>query len=1424
VNHFRRLIRAFNHFSKSASSKRHLLKRALPLRLELLEDRTVPSSTVTLASGVLAYTAGTSDTNNLTFSFNSATGVFSFVENGGVTINTSISGSTGSGTSAVTVPDTAVTSVQLNLANAQNDILNLQSLNSADPVSFSGGAGNDTISISSNAPSNSGDLLGIQNGTITIAAGTGSNQLNVSESGSTTSDTLLVTSSQISSSVLSFAINFTGSFGGNINLFGPTTDGSNVAVQSTLANAVTDIVSAGKTNITVGNSGSVQAIAGTLNLEDTPSFNSIIIDDSADATARTVTMSTLGPNPNDSKGDNDAWGQIIGLAPAAINFEYFDTNDVKIDAGTGNNTFDFQSVGATTVLNTGSGNDTVSVGSAANTLVDVVAPLNVHGQGGTDQLIVNDQGTTGVQGYTVTGSIIFASSALQHVNYSGISLLTLNGSSGPSSYSIQSTGASTTINTGAGNDTVTVGSTTNTLAGIAAALSINGQGGTDQLSINDQGTTGAQTYTLTKASVSASSAGGAVSFSGISTLTINGGTGPNTYTVQGTANSTTVNAGAGNDTVTVGGASNTLAGIAAALSVNGQGGTDALNLNDQGTAGPQTYTVSSTTVTATSDGAAVNYSGIAALTLNGGTGNDTYNVLSTGNATTINTGAGNDTVTVGSANNTLAGIAGALSVNGQGGMDQLSLNDQIDTVARSGTLGTSSITGFGMAGGINYSAFASLILQGGSGNDSIMLSGTNANNSVAIQDGSGQNQVTIASASAGSTVTVNGQSGNDTVRIQSIAGATVTLTGTIATLAFNGASGDASTVTANNLTINQGILAVAGTTPTLTGTGTLHGSTSEEADAGARLTISALLSGTGGLSKTGAGTVVLTGNNSYSGQTTVGQGTLEIDGKQQASPIVVQTGATLQGHGSAGAVTIKGGTLIPGPNGNLQITSLSATQGQYQPTLLSGGGVNEIVVSGAANLTGLKLVLNVTAQPAPGQQLTVLQAQSVTGAFVNAAQSGSVVDATAPAGDTPFAVGYNSASVTLTAFSDTPDFVKAIYQELLHRAADPSGLAGWEAFLQQNGRTSFVNQISQSTEYENLQTEVLFTEYLHRSLDPSQLAAFAGQSAMHLRLAIVSSPEYFQVRGGNTPAGFINAVYEDALGRPVDSSGLSVWEATLAAGGPAAVANGIFSSQEYLTDLLGGFYQEFLGRNLDAGGLAAFLPQLQSGVDERKIIAALLGSQEYSNDPIKTFPTPLENYVSRLATALYQQPVDPFTSAAWTFFLYEGHARNDVVRDMEDNNGFRAAAVKNAFTTILNRPADQGGLSFWTSFMAAGNTIEAMDSQLFGSAEFFADNQQNSSKFLNSVYQIVLNRPIDSGGLSFWTQQLKTLSRQQVAFDILSSPEAEKDRIQSFYVTFLKRPADSGGLSHWLQLLQNGGRDEDVLAGLLGSTEYFNEK
>src|SRR5207248_1228779 len=87
---------------------------------------------------------------------------------------------------------------------------------------------------------------------------------------------------------------------------------------------------AGTNTINVGNAGSVQGIEGTLNLEEPPSFNAIVVDNSADTTGRVVTFSSFSPNPADSESNADVWGKINKLAPADINYEFSDTAALTI--------------------------------------------------------------------------------------------------------------------------------------------------------------------------------------------------------------------------------------------------------------------------------------------------------------------------------------------------------------------------------------------------------------------------------------------------------------------------------------------------------------------------------------------------------------------------------------------------------------------------------------------------------------------------------------------------------------------------------------------------------------------------------------------------------------------------------------------------------------------------------------------------------------------------------------------------------------------------------------------------------------------------------------------------------------------------------------------------------------------------------------
>ena len=99
-----------------------------------------------------------------------------------------------------------------------------------------------------------------------------------------------------------------------------TGSGSNtVNILNTSADIAINEIGSGTDTVNVGNGGSVQGILAAVNIQNPPSYNTINVNDSADTTARTVTLSTYS-----SGGYN--WGSITGLAPAAINYKYSDTS------------------------------------------------------------------------------------------------------------------------------------------------------------------------------------------------------------------------------------------------------------------------------------------------------------------------------------------------------------------------------------------------------------------------------------------------------------------------------------------------------------------------------------------------------------------------------------------------------------------------------------------------------------------------------------------------------------------------------------------------------------------------------------------------------------------------------------------------------------------------------------------------------------------------------------------------------------------------------------------------------------------------------------------------------------------------------------------------------------------------------------------
>ncbi len=200
-------------------------------------------------------------------------------------------------------------------------------------------------------------------------------------------------------------------------------------------------------------------------------------------------------------------------------------------------------------------------------------------------------------------------------------------------------------------------------------------------------------------------------------------------------------------------------------------------------------------------------------------------------------------------------------------------------------------------------------------------------------------------------------------------------------------------------------------------------------------------------------------------------------------------------------------------------------------------------------------------------------------------------------------------------------FVDRLYEDLLHRPPDSAGLLGWSGALDAGTLNTYqvVLGIESSPEYRGDQVEGLYQTLLHRTADtPGWDAAVTflqqGGTVEELQAAIMGSPEYYQVRGGGTDAGFMDAAVLDTIHRGATAGDLLVGTQLLAGGwtrtqmAAALVANGLAQADRVET-----WYQTYLGRAADPQGQAGFLAGLQMGVPDEVLVAAMLGSPEYVN-------------------------------------------------------------------------------------------------------------------------------------------------------------------------------------------------------------------
>lgn len=196
-------------------------------------------------------------------------------------------------------------------------------------------------------------------------------------------------------------------------------------------------------------------------------------------------------------------------------------------------------------------------------------------------------------------------------------------------------------------------------------------------------------------------------------------------------------------------------------------------------------------------------------------------------------------------------------------------------------------------------------------------------------------------------------------------------------------------------------------------------------------------------------------------------------------------------------------------------------------------------------------------------------------------------------------------------------------------------------------------------------------------------------------------------------AWYIAATYRDFLGRIPDTAGFQFWNASDA---PLHVyVDALTTSDEWVGRIVADFYADVFGRAPDPGGFAHW-----TGLVRRLGVPAVAGQLYGSAEYLARNGGSVAGFVQ----AMYRQllgrdpAADPAGVAYWTAESQRS-GRVAVAASFFQSREKRQARVRELYCTVLDRPPDPAGQSYWADvILTAGDLTLARE--LATSAEYVA--------------------------------------------------------------------------------------------------------
>lgn len=145
--------------------------------------------------------------------------------------------------------------------------------------------------------------------------------------------------------------------------------------------------------------------------------------------------------------------------------------------------------------------------------------------------------------------------------------------------------------------------------------------------------------------------------------------------------------------------------------------------------------------------------------------------------------------------------------------------------------------------------------------------------------------------------------------------------------------------------------------------------------------------------------------------------------------------------------------------------------------------------------------------------------------------------------------------------------------------------------------------------------------------------------------------------------------------------------------------------------------------------------------------------------------------------------------------------------------------VQSLYQNIMGRQGEQGGVDYWTNQLNQGNISQPEALQQFAKSQEFGNlYNQDPTKAVTSLYQTALGRAPEQGGLDYWTQQARNgMDLGQMVSGFTGSAEGQNvQNINQAYQDYLGNVPTNTQLQQAQQIFAGGGNYDDFIQKAFG--------